>query len=68
MRSIATKQVYTDTIRCCQIGDPNIFFFSHSMARFFNSIITDWERTAHPALYIGRIIVPLCRELIIFVF
>ena len=34
--------------------------------------ITGWERTVHvsryPALYSGRIFVPLCRELIIFVF
>ena len=36
------------------------------------SVITGWERTVHvsrcPALYSGRIFVPLCRELIIFVF
>ena len=35
-------------------------------------VITGWERTVHvfryPALYSGRIFVPLCRELIIFVF
>ena len=35
-------------------------------------IPTGWERTVHvsrcPALYSGRIFVPLCRELIIFVF
>ena len=34
--------------------------------------ITGWERTVHvsrcPALYSGRIFVPLCRKLIIFVF
>ena len=33
---------------------------------------TGWDRTVHvsrcPALYSGRIFVPLCRELIIFVF
>ena len=33
--------------------------------------VTGWERTVHvsrcPALYSGRIFVPLCRELIIFV-
>ena len=33
---------------------------------------TGWERTVHvyrcPALYSGRIFVPLCQELIIFVF
>ena len=36
------------------------------------NINTGWERTVHvsrcPALYSGRIFVPLCRELIIFVF
>ena len=36
------------------------------------ALITGWERTVHvsrcPALYNGRIFVPLCRELIIFVF
>ena len=35
-------------------------------------LLTGWERTVHvsrcPALYSGRIFVPLCRELIIFVF
>ena len=34
--------------------------------------LTGWEGTVHvsrcPALYSGRIFVPLCRELIIFVF
>ena len=37
-----------------------------------NAYGTGWERTVHvshcPALYSGRIFVPLCRELIIFVF
>ena len=37
-----------------------------------SNLITGWERTVHvsrcPALYSGRIFVPLCRELIIFVF
>ena len=37
-----------------------------------SSLYTGWERTVHishcPALYSGRIFVPLCRELIIFVF
>ena len=36
------------------------------------STVPGWERTVHvsrcPALYSGRIFVPLCRELIIFVF
>ena len=37
-----------------------------------NYITTGWERAVHvsrcPALYSGRIFVPLCRELIIFMF
>ena len=41
-------------------------------AKAHSIIITGWERTVHvsrcPALYGGRIFVPLCRELIIFVF
>ena len=40
--------------------------------RIYIHVITGLERTVHvsrcPALYSGRIFVPLCRELIIFVF
>ena len=39
---------------------------------FKSPLFTGWERTVHVsrclALYSGRIFVPLCRELIIFVF
>ena len=39
---------------------------------YLKILITGWERTVHvsrcTALYSGRIFVPLCREVIIFVF
>ena len=50
-------------------GPVKIFF---GQSKIHVRYYTSWERTAHvsrcSALYSGRIFVPLCRELIIFVF
>ena len=48
---------------------PRLYWLKpmHTQIEFLQHIYTGWERTVHvsrcPALYSGRIFVPLCREL-----
>ena len=58
----------------------SVYLLTHQLACLVSDLLfapripssTGWERTVHvcrcPALYSGRIFVPLCRELIISVF
>ena len=53
-------------------GEQLFLYTTHRLNLMHLAINTGWERTVHvsrcPALYSGRIFVPLCRKLITFVF